>query len=267
MVVSMWTYLGQNFLIDAKIRHYIADKISVLYEKFWCEALIEIWPGKGSITKLIHSISSHFLVIEKDSTLIPNLKLQISNLKCIEWDVLDVDVEKFLQEKNIDSKNTFVVGNLPYYITSPILRKFFSDPAKDGTGCQQNFAWGLFMVQDEVGQKVKYDAKKKSYLRWLLNYTYTVTYVKTVPAKAFKPIPRVKSCLIQLTPTSELPKFSWDTFIHFLELFAPYSRKTLWAIQKMIKKKSDILFDIPLSLQKKRLEEMSREDIATILWK
>jgi len=42
-------------------------------------------------------------------------------------DVLDIDVEKLLQEKKIDSKKTLLVGNLPYYITSPILRKFFAE--------------------------------------------------------------------------------------------------------------------------------------------
>ena len=114
----------------------------------------------------------------------------------IEGDILDVDVEKFLKENNIDSKKTLVVGNLPYYITSPILRKFF------GNG-MQNFAGGFFMVQDEVAQKLDIHAKKKSYLWWLLNCLYTVTYAKTVPAKCFKPAPKVKSALIQLMTNNE----------------------------------------------------------------
>ncbi len=255
----MWTYLWQNFLIDAKIRSYIADKIFALYNECWCEVLIEIGPGKGSITKLIHTISPNFFVIEKDSTLIPNLRSIIPNIQLIEGDVLDVDVEKLLKEKKLDSKKTFVSGNLPYYITSPILRKFFSHG-------KQDYAWGLFMVQYEVGQKVKFDAKKKSYLRWLLNYAYDVTYVKTVPAKCFKPIPKVKSCLIQLTIKNYELSIDWNKFISFLELFAPYSRKTLWAIQKMVNKKSGVCFEIPVSLQKKRLEECTLQDIATILW-
>ena len=54
------------------------------------------------------------------------------------------------------------------------------------------------MVQDEVAQKLKSDAKKKSYLRWLINYAYDVTYIKGVPAKCFKPAPKVKSALIEL---------------------------------------------------------------------
>lgn len=253
----MWTYLGQNFLIDAKVRSYIADKILSLYTDLCCEALIEIGPGKGSITKLIYAISPNFFVIEKDELLMETLKggpIEIWNF--IEGDVLDVPVESILKEKNLSPKKTLIVGNLPYYITSPILRKFFG---------AQEFAWGIFMVQDEVGQKLRSDAKKKSYLRWLLNYGCTVSYLKWVPGKCFKPIPKVKSCLIQLTNKNEHPAFSFETLVEFLELFAPFSRKTLGAIQKMIQKKSDIFFDIPSVLSSKRLEELSWDDLTTIL--
>lgn len=253
----MWTYLGQNFLIDSKIRSYIADKILALYHELWCESLIEIWPGKGSITKLIYHISSHFFVIEKDKLLMETLKnSDIEIGKFIEWDVLEVDLEAILKENKLSPKKTLIVGNLPYYITSPILRKFFST---------QEFAWGIFMVQDEVGQKLRSDAKKKSYLRWLLNYACTVTYLKWVPAKCFKPAPKVKSCLIQLTSNSAQPIIERDIFIEFLELFAPFSRKTLGAIQKMIQKKSEISFEIPLVLSSKRLEELTWNDLTAIL--
>lgn len=253
----MWTYLWQNFLIDAKVRGYIADKILSLYHECKCEALIEIGPGKGSITTLIDTISSNFIVIDKDPTFYENWKLKIENWEFVLGDVLEVDVEKLLSNKKLHSEKTLVVGNLPYYITSPILRKFFS--------AWQNYAWGIFMVQDEVGQKVKYDAKKKSYLRWLLNFFYEVHYLKWVPAKCFKPAPKVKSCLIQLTTKSEQLPINRDRFIEFLELFASFSRKTLGAIQTMIKKKSDIDFIIPESLQKKRLEECTWDDIAQII--
>ncbi len=261
-VIGMWTYLWQNFLIDGKIRSYLADKISSVYKNLSCEALIEIGPGKGSITKLIHGISENFFVIEKDASLKATL-LEMINDKWemrnyLEWDVLEVDVEKILKEKNLDSKKTLVVGNLPYYITSPILRKFFWN-------WNQKFSGWIFMVQDEVGQKLRSDAKKKSYLRWLLNYAYTVTYLKGVPAKCFKPVPKVKSCLIQLTMNDEQWIIQWDSLIQFLDMFAPFSRKTLGAIQTMINKKSDCTFIIPPALQKKRLEELSFEELAEII--
>jgi len=229
-----------------------------LYTALWCEALIEIWPGKGSITKLIHHISSNFFMIDKDPIFMDRGELSVENWVFILADVLEVDVEDILNNKQLRPQNTLVVGNLPYYITSPILRKFFGN---------QKFVWWIFMVQDEVGQKLRTDAKKKSYLRWLLNYGCTITYLKWVPAKCFKPVPKVKSCLIQLTTKREQPTIHRDRFISFLELFAPFSRKTLWAIQKMIQKKSDISFDIPSALSSKRLEALTWDDLTLILWK
>lgn len=93
------------------------------------------------------------------------------------------------------------------------------------------------MVQDEVGQKLKTDAKKKSYLRRLLNYAYDVTYLKGVPAKCFKPAPKVKSCLLEFRIKNVEFRIEWDKFVEFLEMFAPFSRKTLGAIETMIDKR------------------------------
>ena len=166
--------------------------------------------------------------------------------KIIWWDVLDWDLGQFEWKKN----QTFVVWNLPYYITSPILRMFF------GNG-KSEFAGWLFMVQDEVWQKLRFDADKKSYLYWILNYAYEVQYLKTVPAKAFSPAPKVKSCLIWLVKKKEIPKIEFSELIRFLDLFSPYSRKTLWKISKMLTKKWGS-FAIPENLSNKRLEELDR---------
>lgn len=281
----MWTYLWQNFLSDSKVRHYIADKILDLYKKFNCQSLIEIWPGKWAITKLIDQISNNFFVIEKDSSLKENLSKML-DAKCwilnyILWDVLEVDVEKILKEKKLKTEQTLIVWNLPYYITSPILRKFFAD-------WNPKFPWGIFMLQDEVWQKIKSDAKKKSFLRWLLNYWYEVKYLKMVPAKAFSPAPKVKSCLVELRIKNEKLRIERDKLIVFLDLYSGFSRKTLGAIQKILDKHFAIKIDkywsklrdknwwtlmnidkdnfrIPENLKKKRLEELNWKDLEGIL--
>lgn len=250
-----------------------------MYKELWCEALIEIGPGKWAITKLIDTISDNFFVIEKDVSLIEDGKLKIENWTLIQGDVLEVDVDKLLQDKKLDSKKTLVVWNLPYYITSPILRKFF------GNG-SQNYAWGIFMLQDEVGQKLRFDAKKKSYLRWLINYAYQVHYLKWVPGKCFKPIPKVKSCLVELKMEDGKLNIERGKLIQFLEMFAPFSRKTLGSIEKIIAKHSVtstikapsgpvesspsprdkmIKFVIPEELKKKRLEELSFQELEQII--
>jgi len=259
----MWTYLWQNFLTDSKIRSYIANKIWDLYKKLDCNALVEIWPGKWSITKLINQISDNLIVIEKDEQLIQNLKFRIQNWELnikqiIGQDVLEVDVVKILKEKKLKSEKTLIVWNLPYYITSPILRKFFAD-------WESKFPWGIFMLQNEVWEKIKFDAKKKSYLRWLLNYWYDVNYLKMVPAKAFSPAPKIKSCLVQLIVKTEIPQINWDRLIEFLDLYSWFSRKTLGAIEKILIKQNKYKFPINENLHKKRMEDLDREDIWRIV--
>ena len=254
----MSTYLWQNFLTDSKIRHRIADKAQSFFNENNCKYLIEIWPGKWSITKLILNISPDFFLFEKDETLKETLENVIAekenwNVNIIRWDVLDSDLSDFEWKK----EETFVVWNLPYYITSPILKKFF-------WSWKGEFAWWLFMVQDEVWEKLRYDAGKKSYLYWILNYAYEVQYLKTVPAKAFSPAPKVKSCLIWLIKKDRIPNIDFNKLIEFLDLFSPYSRKTLGKISKMIAKKW-WNFVIPEHLESKRLEELDWDKIEEII--
>ena len=75
----MGSYLGQNFLIDSKVRTYIAEHIQGLYSSLWCEALIEVGPGKGAITKLISGVSEKFFVIEKDVSLAQSLEHRVQD--------------------------------------------------------------------------------------------------------------------------------------------------------------------------------------------
>lgn len=95
------------------------------------------------------------------------------------------------------------------------------------------------MIQKEVADKIRFDADKKSYLWWLLNYAYEVKYLKTVPPKAFKPAPKVTSAVVGLTYKQgwTIKPGKWEKLISFLDDFAPYSRKTLGAIATMVKKK------------------------------
>ncbi|AHB41835.1 dimethyladenosine transferase [candidate division SR1 bacterium RAAC1_SR1_1] len=257
----MGTYLGQNFLTDTKIRHYLGDKIKKIYDESGCTVLIEIGPGKGSLTKLIHEISPDFFVIERDNNLIAEGKLKVEgleNVRVIHADVLDVDVDAELKNRGQEANKTLVVGNLPYYITSPILRKFFGEGKQDYVG-------GVFMVQKEVADKLCTDVQKKSYLWWIVNFGYDVIYLKTVPAKAFSPAPKVTSALIELKRKDVPLSIDFTRFLSFLEDFAPYSRKTLGAIATMLKKKQNKEWLIPETLRGKRLEELGWGDVGEIL--
>ena len=121
------------------------------------------------------------------------------------------------------------------------------------------------MIQNEVGEKIMSTAKKKSYLWWLVNRTYVVDYVKMVPAKCFSPAPKVKSCLVRFIKKDSPENVEQKKLENFLNLYSPYSRKTLWRIEKMLEKKGNNEYNIPDDLKWKRLEELNRNNINIIL--
>lgn len=251
----MWSYLGQNFLVDTKVQNYIADKIRQIYHENNLQWIVEIWPWKWAITKKIKDISDNFFVVEKDLKMKKYLELILSPSQIKFMDVLEANVQDFF---DIDFSKILIVWNLPYYITSPIFRKFFWD-----WKCE--FAGGFFMIQDEVGQKIQTIAEKKSYLWWLVNYWYDVIYHKTVGVKCFNPSPKVKSCLVEFKKKENNVNIDFEKLVEFLDLYTPFSRKTLWAINKILAKQGKKYYNFPLELFWKRVEELQRYDLLNAL--
>ena len=251
----MWSYLGQNFLVDTKVQNYIADKVRQIYQENALEWIVEIWPWKWAITKKIKDISDRFFVVEKDLKMKKYLEQILSQDQIKFIDVLEVNIQYFL---DVDFSKILIVWNLPYYITSPIFRKFFGDWKCD-------FAGGFFMIQDEVGQKIQTIAEKKSYLWWLVNYWYDVIYHKTVGAKCFNPSPKVKSCLVEFKKKDKSEDIDFDKLVEFLDLYTPFSRKTLWAINKILAKQGKKYYNFSSELSWKRVDELQRHDLIKIL--
>lgn len=192
--------------------------------------------------------------MEKDTTLQDFREQQDYTPEIIRGDVLDADREEMKKNQNIDLNTTLIVGNLPYYITSPILRKCFG-------GDEQIFPAGVCMIQKEVGEKIRSDAGKKSFLRRLLNYAYTVKYGISVSPKCFRPPPKVTSCIMLLEKKKTLPQIRYTIVEKILDICGPFTRKTLGKIRKM--QEPDI--SLPEALEKKRLEECSRDDLGTCI--
>ena len=251
----MWSYLGQNFLVDTKVQNYIAEKVKKIYQDWNLECIIEIGPWKWAITKKIKDISDKFFVIEKDLQMEKYLKEILSNEQIKFIDVLESNIQDYI---NVNLSKVLIVWNLPYYITSPIFRKFFCD-----WKCE--IAGGFFMIQDEVGQKIQTIADKKSHLWWLINYWYDVIYHKTIWAKSFNPPPKVKSCLVEFKKKEKTENIDFDKLVEFLDLYTSFSRKTLWAINKILEKQSKNVYPFDDSMSSKRLEELEWIDIIRIV--
>ena len=255
----MPSFLWQNFLIDSKAKTKIRDLVLAYKEKNDLKYCVEIGPGKGAITKLIQPIfADDFWAIEKDETFQDILEELINPEHIIRSDVL-------LLEKRtlppIALNKTLLYGSLPYYITSPIISKFLLDP-------QFGIPVGIFIVQKEFAEKVATEAKKKSYLRWLLNYSHTVQYHKTISAKGFSPAPKVDSAIISVSKTSA-QDINYEHMLVVLDMISGFKRKTLGKIIKMLEDNKKISSgskqaDVDPKLKvifPKRLEEISREEM------
>jgi 16S rRNA (adenine1518-N6/adenine1519-N6)-dimethyltransferase len=266
----MWQKYGQHFLHDEQVLWAIAQTVEQLAKTHLATTILEIGPGKWALTKWLLKMPSRLILSEIDES----LKWLLTDLVWksgtpIVWgDVLqqpfvrqDDGMIQFGQEILSDSE-TIIAWNLPYYITSPILRLFFGDQRVG------NFPAWVFLIQEEVAQKIRRDAQKKSYLRWLVNRTSQVQYSFTVKADSFSPPPKVVSAVIvveKLASGCEI-NINEDRLFAFLNIASPFKRKTLWKIEKMQKEQCESFgFFVPDDLKWKRLEELWWEEMIRIV--
>ena len=179
---------GQNFIVDKNIIHSIISKSNIDKDTL----VIEIGPGAGSLTTELNKVSGHVLAYEIDKTLKPVLeKHNLNNTTIIYEDFLKRNVEDDLKKYNY--QKIYVVANLPYYITTPIIIKLIED--------KLNIDKIVVMVQKEVGDRFKAKPNTKEYnsLSIFLNYYYTVEKLLDVSKNVFIPKPNVDSIVVAFT--------------------------------------------------------------------
>ena len=116
---------GQNFLIDIRVLEKIINAAKITKDDF----VLEIGPGIGTMTQYLCEHAREVAAVEIDKNLIPILKETLNiydNAEVIHGDILKIDVERLIQEKNY-GKPIKVVANLPYYITTPIIMGLFEN--------------------------------------------------------------------------------------------------------------------------------------------
>lgn len=172
--------LGQHFLNSAYYLRAVTDALDIQKG----EQVIEIGPGDGALTEVLLERGADVIAIEKDSRLIPVLREKFSgeNLKVVEADALRFDISNYLKRKKYKT-----VGNIPYYITGALLRKFLT--ASDQPSLL------VFLMQKEVAERIA-RTKKESILSLSVKAYGAPKYIKTVPAGAFSPPPKVDSAIL-----------------------------------------------------------------------
>ncbi len=182
---------GQNFLIDTSVLDRIIAAAEITKE----DCVLEIGPGIGTMTQYLAECAGEVVAVEIDKNLIPILEETLSaydNVTVINDDILKVDVNRIVQEKN-GGRPVKVVANLPYYITTPIIMGLFENhvPLKSIT----------IMVQKEVADRMQVGPGTKDYgaLSLAVQYYAKPEIVANVPPNCFIPRPNVGSAVIRLT--------------------------------------------------------------------
>ena len=212
-------FYGQNFISDENVIDKIVDKSCIDNDTL----VIEIGPGIGSLTYKLAQKAGFVLCYEIDETLKPllmeNMK-NVDNYKVLFQDFLKSDVNNDLKQFNY--KNIYVVANLPYYITTPIILKIIEDKI--------NVDKIVVMVQKEVGDRFKAQPNTKDYssLSVYLNYYYNVKKVMDVSRHIFVPKPNVDSIVVEFTKKEKkYPLNNQDLFFRLIRDSFKQKRKTL----------------------------------------
>lgn len=212
---------GQNFLIDTHVLDRIIEESGITKD----DCVLEIGPGIGTMTQYLCENAREVIAVEIDKALIPILEETLSeydNVTVINDDILKVDVQKIVDEKN-GGKPVKVVANLPYYITTPIIMGLFEShlPLKSIT----------IMVQKEVADRMQVGPGTKDYgaLSLAVQYYAKPEIVANVPPNCFMPRPNVGSAVIRLTKYEEPPVFVENEELMFSLIRATFNqrRKTL----------------------------------------
>ena len=182
---------GQNFLNDLNIINKIINSVYLSKD----DIVIEIGAGSGNLTKELEKKVKKVIAYEIDSDLEEQLRKKLNNTDIIIDDFLKRDIKKDIKESY---NNLYIIANLPYYITTPIIKKIIDDKI-DPTAM-------ILMVQKEVGERFMAIPNTRQYgsLTVYLNYYFDIKKLMIVPKDAFYPKPKINSMVVMFTK-KEIP--------------------------------------------------------------
>jgi 16S rRNA (adenine1518-N6/adenine1519-N6)-dimethyltransferase len=204
--------LGQHFLA----RQSILERIAEVACSETDGTVVEIGPGRGALTTHLLARAARVIAIEIDPVLVHYLRAELRDeprLTLLEADVLKIDLAQW--------GRVAVTGNLPYYITSPILEKTLA--------LGENLAQAVFLVQKEVAERLtaRPGTRAFGFLSVQTQLLSSAELLFDVPADAFRPRPKVDSAVVRLVPRRDLPAPDRTRFLEFASRCFRYKRKTI----------------------------------------
>jgi 16S rRNA (adenine1518-N6/adenine1519-N6)-dimethyltransferase len=202
----LWPHkgLGQNFLADLNYAQQIVAAAGIGAE----DPVVEIGPGLGSLTLLLHAQATRLWCIEQDARLIPLLRQQLAQLAQPDhtWEILHADALQFDFGALARTAGAplHIVANLPYNISTPLLLRLLEQLDVVGQGPAVRSM--TLMFQQEVADRILAPPDCKSYgtLSVFCQMRCVATRQLTVPPEAFHPVPKVVSTVVRLVPRPEL---------------------------------------------------------------
>jgi 16S rRNA (adenine1518-N6/adenine1519-N6)-dimethyltransferase len=207
--------LGQNFLQDPEVLEEIVSAAEIQP----ADTVLEIGPGLGSLTRYLAVSANEVVAVELDENLIPPLKEILApyrNIRIIHGDILRLSP----MELNLDDDYT-VVANIPYYITSAVIRHLLESESKPRRI--------VLTIQKEVAQRICAKPGDLSLLALSVQVYGKPRIAVHIPADAFFPAPKVDSAVlvVDIYPSPQIKEEVLDTFFKLIKAGFSQKRKTL----------------------------------------
>jgi|SRR3989344_716771 len=205
--------MGQNFLINEPILKKIIESANLNDN----DVVLEVGPGLGVLTKELAFRVKKVVAVEKDRVMVEILKETLSNYKNIE--IIQDDILKFdFTKYGLKNKEYKVVANIPYYLTSPLIRKLLEN---------ENAPSDItLLVQKEVAQRICSDPPDMSLLSVSVQIYARPQIVSYVSKEYFVPKPKVDSAILKITPENYIKKYGQiDMNLFFKIVKAGFSQK------------------------------------------
>jgi 16S rRNA (adenine1518-N6/adenine1519-N6)-dimethyltransferase len=207
--------LGQNFLQDLNA----LEKITAAADILPTDTVLEVGPGLGALTRHLALAARQVIAVELDQRLLPALNQVLSGYTNIT--ILLGDILKLTPSEIVPASDYLVVANIPYYITSALLRHLLETTPRPRRI--------VLTIQKEVAERICAAPGDMSLLALSVQVYGQPRVVATIPAEAFYPAPQVDSAVVRidLSPAPFIPTSLLDTFFTLAKAGFSQKRKTL----------------------------------------
>jgi len=205
---------GQNFVISEKILEKVIESANLCPK----DIVLEIGAGPGNLTKKIARRVKKVIAVEKDKRMIAILEETLKNfknVKIIEGDALEFEPKSH----RLRADNYKLIGNLPYYITSAIIKKFLETENRPSQM--------VLMIQKEIAQRICSQPPKMNLLALSVQFYAKPRIIAYISKNCFWPKPKVDSAIIKLNIKGKNLKNNKDIFFKIIKAGFAHPRKQL----------------------------------------